>query len=225
MEIYPGIKVRDLGLYIVKEKTLIIADLHLGYEETLNKQGVMVPRFSFEDLKKRILNIMEDVEVVVINGDLKHEFGKIMSTEWRYSKDLLEMFKDYKIIFVQGNHDRIIKPIIKNMELVDEYKIGDILITHGDQIKDIDSKVIIIGHEHCAVALKDGVRVEKFKCFLKGKFERKVLIAMPSCNLLTEGTDVLRESRLSPYLQQKLDNFEVYIVSDKIYDFGKVKDL
>ena len=52
-----------------------------------------------------------------------------------------------------------------------------------------------------------------------------MLIAMPSYNLVTTGTDVLREARLSPYLQQKLDLFEVFVVSDKVYEFGCVKDL
>ena len=48
---------------------------------------------------------------------------------------------------------------------------------------------------------------------------------MPSSNLATEGTDVLRSERISPYLKQNLGNFEVFILSDKVYAFGKVKKL
>ena len=48
---------------------------------------------------------------------------------------------------------------------------------------------------------------------------------MPSFNLMTEGTDILNETILSPYLKQNLNNFKVYIVGDKVYNFGRIKDL
>jgi metallophosphoesterase superfamily enzyme len=48
---------------------------------------------------------------------------------------------------------------------------------------------------------------------------------MPSCNLATEGSDLIRDRKLSPYLQGSLDNFKVYLLSDKVYDFGKLKNL
>jgi len=84
---------------------------------------------------------------------------------------------------------------------------------------------IIIGHEHPAVCLRKGARQEKFKCFLKGKYKKNKLIVMPSFCLTAQGTDIQKEKLLSPYLHQKLDNFEVFVVGDKIYDFGKLKNL
>ena len=225
MEIYPGIQIRDLGLYIVKEKTLIISDIHIGWEEALNKQGIMIPRVQFWDLIKRVTKMLDDVDTVVINGDLKHEFGTISQTEWRHTREFLDLFGKRKVVLIQGNHDTILKPIVKDMELKQFYKIGDVLICHGDEILNEKCKVIIMGHEHTAVGIKEGSRIEKYKCFMKGKYKDAVLISMPSCNTLTEGTDVTRNSRLSPYLQQDLKNFEVYIVTDTVYDFGKVKDL
>ena len=47
MEIAKGIEIIDLGLYIKKHKLLVFADFHIGYEESLNKQGVLIPRFQF----------------------------------------------------------------------------------------------------------------------------------------------------------------------------------
>ena len=35
----------DLGIYIKKFKALVIADTHIGYEESLNKQGIFIPKF------------------------------------------------------------------------------------------------------------------------------------------------------------------------------------
>jgi metallophosphoesterase superfamily enzyme len=102
-------------------------------------------------------------------------------------------------------------------------------------------KTIIIGHEHPAVSIHEGVRTELFKCFLKGKFKGRILIVQPSFNLVTEGTDVLKEELLSPFLQQELSDFECFIVaedskasinrnlkieplSNTLY-FGKIQDL
>ena len=48
---------------------------------------------------------------------------------------------------------------------------------------------------------------------------------MPSFNLVIEGTNILKEKLLSPFLKQDLKNFHVFIVEDKIYDFGKLKDI
>ena len=47
----------------------------------------------------------------------------------------------------------------------------------------------------------------------------------PSFNLVTEGTDLMKESLLSPFLQQNLDNFGVFVVADKVYRFGELKGL
>ena len=63
---------------------------------------------------------------------------------------------------------------------------------------------------------------EKYKCFLKGKWKDRVLIAVPSFNPLLEGTNVLEGRMLSPYLK-KIDDFEVFVVNKgEVFDFGLV---
>ncbi|MBT3984678.1 phosphoesterase [archaeon] len=231
MNIKENIEIKDLALYLPKEKVLIISDTHIGMDEALNKEGVLVPRFGFKDLKKRLEIILKDLEIntIVINGDLKHEFGIISNTEWSQTLELLEILENKckDIILIRGNHDTILGPIAKkkNLKPRDFYKVGDILITHGNKIINEDAKSIIIGHEHPAVGLKEDSRVETYKCFLKGKFENKLLIVMPSFNLVTEGSNILREDILSPYLDQDLSKFEVFIVGEDVYDFGRVEDL
>ncbi|MAG78554.1 phosphoesterase [archaeon] len=229
MEIHENIEIKDLGLYLVKEKVLIISDTHIGQDEALNKEGILIPRFGFKDLKDKLGKVLDlELNEIVINGDLKHEFGIISNSEWSQTLELLDILekKCKKIILIKGNHDTILGPIAKrkNLELKEFYKIGDVLICHGDKIIKEDCKVIIIGHEHPTVGLREDSRVEVFKCFLKGKWKGKELIVMPSFNFVTKGSDILREETLSPYLED-LSNFEVFVVSDKVYDFGKVKEL
>lgn len=285
MEIIKGMEIIDLALYLKEYQTLIIADSHIGFEEALNKQGLMVPRFQFKEVVDRInkiINKINEIKInnnkdkninninnknkiinknnnkindknniinnktnkkinknnnkintIIINGDIKHEFGKISEQEWREALKIIDLLQKNcdKLILIKGNHDTILGPIAhkKGIEIVTHYKINDIYICHGHKIPmDADfakSKTIIIGHEHPAVSLKQGSRSELFKCFLKGKYERKNLIVMPSLNLVTEGTDILRESLLSPFLQKDLKNFEAYLIADEVYYFGKLGGL
>jgi len=252
MKILKDIELVDLAIYV--DKTLIVTDFHIGYEEALNKQGIMVPRFQFKEIMIRLESIFKrlkgKIDRVIVNGDLKHEFGTISDQEWRHILQLIDYFSRHskEIILIKGNHDTFLGPIAKkkNVKVLDYYIIetntlikksmekiknnnNNILVMHGDNLpkKELlkNVKTIIIGHEHPAVSVIDRPRVELFKAFLFGKWKKYNLIAQPSFNLVTEGTDVLKEKILSPFLKADLKNFNVVIVSDKLYGFGKLKDL
>ncbi|MFH1439266.1 MAG: metallophosphoesterase [Candidatus Woesearchaeota archaeon] len=269
MQINKCIEIIDLCLFLTKSKTLIIPDVHIGYEEALNKQGVLIPRTQFIEIMKNIEKVMKDtikrfkaINKIVIIGDLKHEFGTISETEWRQTLKFLDFLDKYckNIILLKGNHDTILGPIAdkRRLEVKTHIMIDDILLMHGHELPTNilpEIKTIIIGHEHTAISLKHGVRIEKFKCFLKGKWnleeeKRKLagisknkltklkdklrrlkskklnLIVMPSFNPIIEGTDITKEQLLSPFLRKtKIKDFRVFIVGDKIYDFGKIRDL
>lgn len=235
-----NLKIVDLGLLIKDQNILVLADFHIGYEEALNRQGILVPRFQFKDVIKRLSKIFSELKrrriklkKIIINGDIKHEFGTISEQEWRETLRLLDFLAKFcdEIILVKGNHDTILRQIAskKNVSVVDYYFAGDVLITHGHKIPDKNilkkAKTIVIGHEHPAISLREDLRREKFKCFLKGKYKRKKLVVIPSFCLATEGNDVLSEKLLSPFLDQDISNFEVFVVADKVYDFGKLKNL
>jgi len=234
MEIEKGIEITNLGLFIKDKKILIISDLHLGQEELIHKRGFSFPLDQFKLIKDKIILFLKELnpKIVVITGDFKHEFGSISGTEWSQISKLIDIIKEKsKLIIIKGNHDAILKPIAerKEIDIKDYYKINDIYICHGDLIpqnKDFTaSKSIIIGHEHPSITLQKGSRREIYRCFLKGKYKNKKLIVMPSLNPISTGSDILKEKLLSPFLQQNLDNFEVFIVENKIYYFGKVKDI
>ncbi len=284
MLIKPHIQIIDLSL-LVKD-VLILADFHLGYEEALNKRGILMPRFQFKDTMERLKQIFAYIErhnneiksqkikqsqkitinKIIINGDIKHEFGSISETEWRNILILIDYLRKHckELIIIKGNHDMLLKPVAdkRDIKLVDYYLIENkdtngkddlTIVLHGDKIPtktgkgnnemfDAFSKAntIIMGNEHPAISLKESktsVRKEKFKCFLYGKYKSKEknkkiqvkdLIVIPSFNLVTEGTDVLSEKILSPFLKldkTDLSDFKVWVVADKVYYFGELKDL
>jgi len=238
MELSSGIEIIDLGLYLHNSKALVISDLQLGYEESLNRKGILVPRFQFKDIIDRLekmFKVLKErrlaLDIFVIDGDLKHDFGHITNQEWREILKLFDYVKRFcpRIIVVKGNHDMVLAPVIRkrDVELVEELILGDVLFLHGHELPlEVDKKVktIVIGHEHPALTLREGHSKEQFKCFLKGTWKKYQLIVLPSFNPVIPGSDMLTEKRLSPFLGN-LKNFEAFIVEDKVYYFGKLKKL
>ena len=232
------IDIIDLALHLKEHQTLIFSDFHIGYEEMLNKQGILLPRFQWDDIVKRLeltfSRIKKNIKTIVINGDLKHEFGSISSQEWREILKLFDYFstKAEDVIIVKGNHDVMLEPIARkrNIHLVEDHRVGNILIMHGDEIAGKEKlegiETLIIGHDHPAIGIREHRRTETVKCFLKGKWKRRTIIAQPSFNPLIEGSDIFKEKMLSPYLQQLLNGFEVWIIPQpgEVLYFGKVQD-
>ncbi len=214
---------------------LVLGDIQIGYEESLNKQGILIPRRDIEETIQRIDRILAqtNIKTIVFNGDLKHEFGTISRQEWKDVTALLEHLKKkgYKLIVIKGNHDVILGPIVEklNIKLVDYYHIDNITILHGDKILPNLSDIIIIGHEHPAISFPER-RDEKYKCFLVGTWHEKKLVVLPSFNTLTIGTDISKEETLSPFLNQDLSAFKVYVVEEehgdsRILSFGSLKQM
>ena len=228
IELIKGIYANDL--YLKLKDYLIFSDIHLGYEESLNKKGIMLPRLQFEDLVGKLKKILGDnsSRKVILNGDIKHDFGKLFDTEWRYALKLIDLAKDPIIIL--GNHDKNLLQVLdkRYIKPVSSFKIDDILVMHGDKIPDKEQlkgiKTIIIGHEHPSIKIKSGPRTEKFKCFLKGRWQKFNLIVMPSFGSIEEGSDI-REKRLSPFLKEDISFFECFIVADKVYPFGNLSGI
>ena len=180
---------------------LVIGDLHLGYEEILNEAGVFVTREMFR-------------EMIVY-------FDRI------FEKNLNSCGE---IIIVKGNHDRIIGPIANsiNARVSDYFIIGEYCFVHGDrdfeEMKDKKIRYWIMGHGHPAVKLGDGIKLEKYKCFLIGKYKGKEIIIVPSFLEYNEGSDP-RENDLGMAWKFNYNNFEVKIVDSeelKVFDFGKL---
>ena len=214
-----------------KTTALVIADLHIGYED-----AIRVAHFQIKEMKSEIEKALDSHKpnICIIAGDLKHEFGRISEQEWRETISILELLlkKTGRVVLVKGNHDKILGPIAgkKGIELTNEFSIGDALIIHGDKLpKDTTGiKTIIMGHEHPAVSVSDGIRTELFKCFLIGKYQRLNLVVLPSFSTAAEGTNVLNEKKLSPLLKSTdISKFRAVICAPdfKNYDFGRVSEI
>ena len=220
-----------------KERVLIIGDLHLGFEESLNKSGVFISRQMFDEMISdfnAILGEVGKVDKIILLGDLKHDFGGISKQEWGDVARMINYLKPFgdEIIIIKGNHDTILEPIARKIgiKLRDYYVWKEFCFLHGDEDVDAawEKKVewLIIGHGHPAIRLREGSKMEKYKCFLVGKFRGKNMIIVPSFIEYYAGSDP-REGEVILAWDVNFNNFDVKIVGEnlEVLDFGKLKNL
>jgi hypothetical protein len=229
----------DLGVYLPERETLVIADLHLGYEEALHRAGVLVPRRHLQQVEKHLDGILESLgprcrpRRLIINGDLKHRFEPLSQREWHEALELLEFLGERfdDLLLLKGNHDTNIEYLAerdRSLKIQDSLQEDGLLLIHGDRRprpRELEGvELILIGHEHPAVGLRSITgRLEVYKAFLLGEYRGRGLLIQPSFNLLIKGSDLARERAISPLISEdRLKKFEVYPVSDEgeIYSFG-----
>jgi len=220
-----------------KEKVLVIGDLHLGYEEALNQSGVFISRQMFDEIISdfnAIFGEVGHVNKIVLLGDIKHDFGGISKQEWEDVTRIINYLRPLgdEIIVIKGNHDTILEPIVKKlrMKLKAYYAWHNFCFVHGDKDFPIlwEKKIewLVIGHGHPAIKLREGSKMEKYKCFLIGKFKRKNIIVVPSFIEYYTGSDP-REGDIILAWDINFNNFDVKIVGEnlEVLDFGKLKNL
>ncbi|RJS88601.1 metallophosphoesterase, partial [Candidatus Bathyarchaeota archaeon] len=119
------------------ERTLVISDLHIGWEISLAEEGIYIPSQTkrlFTRLKEIIFS--ERPDRLIILGDVKHTIAKIEAEEWRdvpdFFENVLSMIRRVQI--VPGNHDGEIEALLpEGVELLPSRGIiiGDIGVFHG----------------------------------------------------------------------------------------------
>lgn len=232
------------AIYIERLDAIVISDLHLGYEGVMAEyHGLFIPRTQF----RKELNILTKIteikkaDTMIITGDLKHEFSETTYIEFKEAKAMFEFLKTgfKRIVVIKGNHDNYLFYGTRKygIELLDSLLLNSFLFIHGDVIpeqKDLKkADVIIMGHEHPAIALFDEVGAkEKIKVFLIGNLDGKKFIVMPAFSPLAQGTEVnlaRREELLSPILKELLDIDKLKVIGideeTGSLDFGELGKL
>ena len=137
IELAPGVEVvGDLpAVYVRRLRALVLADLHLGFEEEAAQQGYFVPRIqllrSLEVLRRGLEET--DAEWVIFAGDVKHCFSKLLRSEREELSRIFEFLtreKRVKVTVVRGNHDNYL-PIVAErygVEIVQELYRDGVLV-------------------------------------------------------------------------------------------------
>ncbi|HLC31841.1 MAG TPA: metallophosphoesterase [Candidatus Nanoarchaeia archaeon] len=228
-------KIEYVGKCLVVEeegkKVLVIGDLHLGYEESLRRDGVFVPGGLVEETLKDLEEIFTRVgrvDEIVVLGDIKHRFsgsgGDEKDEVWQVFRFLRERGK--KIIVTRGNHDTILPSLASfGVSVVDYYIVGGGCFFHGDRDFEVlhgkEIETWVMGHIHPAIMLREGAKEEKYKCFLEGMFKGRRVVIVPSFFGGNEGSDVRVEGVRVPW-NFRFENFKVWVAGEglEVLDFG-----
>ncbi len=213
------------AVYHDKTRTLIIADVHLGYEEYMTQLGVYLPRLQLKGAMEVIKRAVRAVDAkrVAIVGDVKHAYEKLLRQERVEIIKLVRFVGELglELVLVRGNHDTFISPLLKKLgvDVIEDHLDlgGGILLAHGHKGIDGDFEVVVMGHEHPALQVDvAGARV-KLPALLEVPLENgSFAIVLPALGVYQTGNPLSleRSQYLSPIIknQSQIEDAIVWVV-------------
>ena len=190
-----------------RDRALVVADLHLGWERLLSQRGVHVPSQT-PKIRNMLLKLIKETKPTKVTflGDVKDAIAKVAMEEW---KDIPEFFETIQkqvpdLQVVLGNHDGNIEPLLpEKVEIVSASgtSFGDVGLFHGHAWPApelLECRSLITGHVHPTVAIRDPMGL---------RMTRQVLLKAP-CN----GAKLAKTLR--KYLGTKKSNLDGFLEQD-----------
>ena len=173
-------------------KVLLLADTHVGFEFELALKGVRVPRQTKRMIEHYVaLGRREQVNTVLINGDVKHEIPVATETATEVREFLSALAEHFEnVIIVLGNHDGKLDKIVEKINkrnillyssrgvLLTTRENKKVLVLHGNAkprpADFLEADILVIGHTHPAIVLRDplGYTVRE-SVFVKARVSRR----------------------------------------------------
>ena len=146
----------DKAAWIESQRTLLVADVHLGKSAAFRALGVPVPEDTTHDTLDRLGALVQrfDARRVVVLGDLLHSAHVVAAptletfVRWRRRHATLEL------MLVRGNHDDRAgdPPPQCGVEVVDDpWSIGELALGHHP--RSIGGRDLLAGHLHPCLVL------------------------------------------------------------------------
>ena len=191
-----------------RKKSIIVADIHLGFENSMIANNIFIGKNSATD--ELILELTDIIDAekpdsVILLGDIKSSIKRITSNEWNeIPKFFKKLNSKCEIILVPGNHDANIEKLIpKQVSMISAKGMieENILLTHGHTMPSknfahVDK--IIMGHIHPVFFDKDSI-INGQRVWVSIKTEKKdifpdrtgeiEIIVIPSFNKYFYATD------------------------------------
>ncbi len=216
------------ALWLADARVLAVADLHLGYAWAQRLRGQLLPLAALQDTAERLLALQRDYEPreIVLLGDIVHRAVALPALEAELNDLLNRLAPQSALTLVMGNHDRNLDQLLARRaplpQLVSERAIGPHLFIHGD-VAAFDEKRrkqiraqggrIIMGHEHPAITLGDGVASSaKCPCFMAGED----VIILPAFSDWAAGTVIGNYPFMSALARSAVFTHAVAVMGDKL---------
>lgn len=164
---YPAALVRSQG-----SRTIVVADLHIGWEVALSQEGIHVPSQTPKLLKKLVDVVSRyKADRLLILGDVKHTVASAETLEWRDIPDFFTALgrRVNETLVVRGNHDGNIEPLLpESVKILPStgVALGSVGFFHGHRWPSpalLNCRTLVMGHVHPVVVFRDpaGFRVTR----------------------------------------------------------------
>lgn len=232
LEIRPGVRITsDRCLVLDEGPTVVLGDLHLGYERALESEGMYIPRINTDSIAESLNDILYRYEPsrVVLLGDIKHDFKRANYEERNEVRRIMNLLsEEAEVVVIKGNHDNYLQNIISDLGLlaVDHVDIMGYRLEHGHD--DSEVRPVIIGHEHPSVRIPGTVGGGlKIQCFVHARSDG--VIVLPPFSPFSSGNDlVLDEKCVMAHALKTSDfrNADLYGVTEMgLMHLGTLQDL
>lgn len=230
--ILPDVRITsDRCLILDEGPTVVIGDLHLGYEKALEEEGMYLPRINTDSIREALNDILSRYEPtrIVLLGDIKHDFRRAGFEEKREVRKIFTLLAEAAdVVAVKGNHDNYLQNIVADLGflVVDYLDIMGFRLEHGHV--DSGKRPVIIGHEHPSIRIPGTVGGGlKIQCFVHA--EKDGVIVLPPFSPFASGNDlVLDKDCVMAQALKEADypNAKIYGVTDMgLIDLGTLSDV
>ncbi|ACB40330.1 metallophosphoesterase [Pyrobaculum neutrophilum] len=159
---------RGVVLPLRRERILLLADTHVGYEVELRRERGVNAVSQTGRLIGGILELLEqhNATSIAILGDVKHELPVPRESVEEVKTFLRAIAKRAPLLLIPGNHDSLLEQIAVGIEGVEVAPnrgvlLGRYLLLHGHvkpAREDLErAEVVVMGHTHPAVVIRDEI--------------------------------------------------------------------
>jgi uncharacterized protein len=177
IEIAPGIRLTgDGAAWLPGERTLVVADVHVGYELAAQRRGGYLPPVDQGAVVgARLREMANELAALrlVIAGDLRHSTRDLDDLERAELARLVDAVGTGIVLdVVRGNHDR--GGTIVGRETTGTLRVGDVDVVHVPPAS-TPERWTVCGHLHPRTTLRDETgAAARFPCAMVG--ERMIVL-------------------------------------------------
>lgn len=182
---------------IARVSRLLVADLHLGREATLQQAGISLPNGGTSRTLERLTTVIANYQPAElwILGDLVHARNSLTETNWNQISSVFSRLTPTSIHLIEGNHDRSSRGKLSELLMTihtTPMLVESIWLAHDAEHDFLDAAIrpsrqsVIAGHVHPGYRLPDtGERLKCFHC-------KPNLLTVPAFGEQTGTTKVTR---------------------------------
>ncbi len=148
------------ALSIPTSKTVIIADLHLGYSWAQRRRGELGP-LADSRTREKLFRVLDELrsERIVFLGDVVHAPRPCQPEREWIEQTLTQLNQRAELIAVRGNHDRAFAREFAHLpvRMMESWSEENVFAVHGDQLPHnvAQEQTLVVGHLHPSIPVKD----------------------------------------------------------------------